>query len=558
MTDLLLRRPWDLFNVGLISTGFGVVLTLIPPRHEYPIIDDWIYAGSVRDVLATGRFTMPDWAQANLVGLTYWGALWAKLLGFSFTTLTISTLFLGVVGLVAFYGLARSIGVRPAGALFATAMLGLNPLYLHLSYSFMTDVPFLALTFLSCVFYVRGLGDDARPSSLPWLVLAGAAAGWAFLMRQFAVLVPLAFLIHLAARCVAKRRWLVKEILVTALVPGLIVAVWYVWSRQFPQTWASASAGSRSAKFVLKGPWPRVFLLRSFVLLPLTALFTCSALPVKGRRWWLAPVCVVLILAGAHAIESTGEVWIAARHPPFTARLGPVNATLPNQAFSFGAEGNIVTVNALDFVVLGYVQQPVWTMEAWRGIFLLGAALAGGLLAAITWALLDWGRSRPFRRPPEPAAALYLLGGLIFVASVAFPGDLFDRYVLGFLPFLILFVARNSNAWSTLGWTYSVAGLAVVGMFTLLAKADHMEHMNARWTAARWMESRVGGVQVGFDWEHWGGTTSDAYRVGDAPRDGFRTEQTFSYLCRLCGRSPREVFAQSRSDAPPLLRDERR
>ena len=172
--------------------------------------------------------------------------------------------------------------------------------------------------------------------------------------------------------------------------------------------------------------------------------------------------------------------------------------------------------------------------------------------------MLDWVGSHPHRRSQEPAAAIYLLGALIFVASVAFPGDLYDRYALGFLPFLILFVARNSNNWSRPGWMYSVAALALMAAFTLLAKADQMEHMTVRWEAARWMEGRVGGVQVGFDWEHWGGTRSDAYRVGDAPQEGFRTERTFSYRCRLCGSTTRRVYVQSRADAPPLPREGQR
>ena len=288
------------------------------------------------------------------------------------------------------------------------------------------------------------------------------------------------------------------------------------------------------------------------MILPLTALFVWSALTLKGRRWWLAPVFLVLVLVGMHAVESSGEIWIAARHAPFTVKLGPFAYTLPNQPFSFGAEGNIVTVNALDFLVLGYDQEPVWTMAAWRAIYVLGVALASVLLASITWTLLDWARSRPHQRRLPPAAPIYLVGAGIFVASVAFPGDFFDRYMLGFFPFLILFVARGSNGWRRLGWIYSVAALSSVAAFTLVAKADHMEHMTRRWEAARWMAQRVGRVQVGFDWEHWGGIGSDAYRVGDLPRAGFRTERTFSYRCRLCGFTTRSVYAQSRVDAPPL------
>src|SRR5690349_13678095 len=85
-------RRADLRNLVIIAGGFLLLVLLLPPQHEYAVIDDYLYAGSVRDMLNTGRFVMPDMSQANLVGQTLWGALWAGLFGFSFTTLTYSTL----------------------------------------------------------------------------------------------------------------------------------------------------------------------------------------------------------------------------------------------------------------------------------------------------------------------------------------------------------------------------------------------------------------------------------------------------------------------------------
>src|SRR5437867_6763506 len=147
----------DLRNLALVVAGFAAVLLLIPPQHEYPVIDDWIYARTVQHQLITGEFYIHPVSQASLVGLTLWGTAWAKLFGFSFSTLTCSTLVLALAALLAFYGIARQLGVPPPGALLGTALLGFNPIFLHLSYSFMTDVPFLSLVLLSCYCYIRGL-----------------------------------------------------------------------------------------------------------------------------------------------------------------------------------------------------------------------------------------------------------------------------------------------------------------------------------------------------------------------------------------------------------------
>src|SRR5439155_10891205 len=182
-------------NLAIVGVGWLLVLAALPPRHEYAVLDDWIYAGSVRTMLETGRFVMPDRSQAILVGQTVWGALWSALLGFSFTTLTWSTLVLSVVALFSFYGLCRVLGVRPAGALLGTALLGSNPLFLHLSYSFMTDVPCLALVLASCYCYARGVKTN-RPG---FLASGGIAAGWGFLIRQFAILVPSVFVLSLTS-----------------------------------------------------------------------------------------------------------------------------------------------------------------------------------------------------------------------------------------------------------------------------------------------------------------------------------------------------------------------
>ena len=174
------RTGADVRNLLLLAAGWAAFVLIISPQHEYPIIDDWIYAGSVRQMLDTGVFRMPDWSQTSLVGLTVWGTVWTRQFGFGFTVLTASTLFLAAIALFAFYALARTVDVSPGGALLGTALLGFNPLFVHLSYSFMTDVPFLALVLLACLCYVRG----CQTQGVAWLVLGSLFVAGAFLIRQ--------------------------------------------------------------------------------------------------------------------------------------------------------------------------------------------------------------------------------------------------------------------------------------------------------------------------------------------------------------------------------------
>ena len=172
----------------------------------------------MQDQVATGAFHMPDRSQANLLGLTLWGTLWVRLFGFSFSILTASTLVLAFACLVAFYCLARALDVPPSGALLGTALVGFNPLFLHLSYSFMTDMPFLALEIIACLCFVLGLKRHAWW----WLLLGGLAAGYAYLIRQFGVIPPACFVAYLALDGLVTRRWRWREMVEIVAIPAIV------------------------------------------------------------------------------------------------------------------------------------------------------------------------------------------------------------------------------------------------------------------------------------------------------------------------------------------------
>src|SRR5207244_3592624 len=162
-----------------------------------------------------------------------------------------------------------------------------------------------------------------------------------------------------------------------------------------------------SVQFLFKAPWPRVFLLRTFTILPLTALFAWTAQSLPRRRWRAVAIAGVVMTICVYAVDLPSRIWIAMYEPPFALRLGPLSV--------------------------------------------------------------------------DPRAAVYLLGFTTFVVSMAFPGDLFDRYVFAFLPFVILFAVRGSGEWRTPGWALSAAALVLVGAFSLIAQADNMDHASARW-----------------------------------------------------------------------------
>jgi hypothetical protein len=543
----------DLRNLMLIACGWIMVLLILPPQHEYPIIDDWIYAGSVRNLLDTGTFFMPQQSQANLIGLTYWGAGWSKLFGFSFTTLTYSTLFFSFVTLFLFYGIARLLGTPQWGALLGTALLAYNPIFVHLSYSFMTDVPFIALMLLACFCYILGLQGRARYSRL-WLLVGGLFTGWAFLIRQFGVVIPLAFALYLVLDMILTRRLRLRDLLGVTVLPFIIIAAWQYATRDVPTTQTSLAAASRAANFMFKETWPRVIVFRSFVLLPLIALFAWTAIKIRRARWWLIALSAVTVVVLLFTLDLPGEEWTQVGIPAYTAHIGPLDINFSSELFTFGLVGNIIRVTGIDF--FEYPHEAVLTPEFWHILWIAGLVLGVLLLASIGDNLLDWLRGLRRGHSLSPITALYFLGAGIFLISMAVLGDLFDRYIFTVLPFIILFVVRGCARWGRLAWTYSLVALALITTFTLLAKADNIDHDNVRWQAGYWMLQRTGAVHVGFDFNNWNGQmTSDNYAISDYPQPefGYRVEKAFPYFSRLGGFTTHYLYAQSSVNVPPLL-----
>src|SRR5215218_6973209 len=151
-------RPSSRGDRGALVGMTGVMLAmtwLASALVEVPLIDDWTYAWSVEHFLQTGELRMLEWSAHYPLAQILWGALFSRLLGFSFAVLRLSTLVLAWAGLLALYGTLRELGIRPLLASLGTLLLWCNPVFFVLSHSFMTDVPFVSLMNAELLGYVR-------------------------------------------------------------------------------------------------------------------------------------------------------------------------------------------------------------------------------------------------------------------------------------------------------------------------------------------------------------------------------------------------------------------
>lgn len=175
-------------SVVLLLAGFAALVAVLSPFHNTPVQDDWDYARTVQILLQTGSFQRSELAQASEVSSALWGAAFASVLGFSFDTLRLSTLVLSALALLLFFALLGELGFSGAGRNVAVAALLVCPLFLFLSFSFMTDVPALACLLAAFYCYVRAL----RRGDMRWALAGSVCAALAFLTRQLGLVSALA------------------------------------------------------------------------------------------------------------------------------------------------------------------------------------------------------------------------------------------------------------------------------------------------------------------------------------------------------------------------------
>ena len=146
----------------VILAVFVGMLMAVNHSGEFPLIDDWAYAHGVSDFLVDGVLKISDWVAMTQVAHLFAGVAWSMIFGYSLENLHEFTLLVSLIGaFVMYYGngfFTRSVSLR----LIGTFILVANPLWIYLSHTFMTDIPFTVL-FLGLVVLImegkRGRGE---------------------------------------------------------------------------------------------------------------------------------------------------------------------------------------------------------------------------------------------------------------------------------------------------------------------------------------------------------------------------------------------------------------
>lgn len=445
---------------------WAVALLLVPPSGEFPLNDDWIYSRAVLDWLHTGTYSGHPFSTATLVAQAGWGALFCGAFGFSFEVLRWSTLFLWAVAAVTTGQTARILGANRWAASLAGCLIIANPLALNLGYTFMTDVPFLALMALSAYGYVRALGA----SGVRWLLWGSCFGALAFLVRQFAPLLLLAFLLVCLPswRTARPRRewgrgagallgpWLIAGG-VHALLPRQADALGHIWIPEYlgETLWLQIYGG---AKFYS-------------VALMYLALFSAPLLVAAAWAWFredggcwkrrsVWTVVVGLVLGGV------AMAYVPRRMPYlgnilYDVGIGP--RTLRGAA-----------MEAADW------SPPMWGGSWWLLTLPAWAGAAWLLVSALVWLRGVAGGAWTTGHRRFVFLGLWALLTVVALYHPLLPVR-FDRYFLGALvPLLVVLACATPVPGKPLQFV-QVAGLLGLYLFSVAAQHDYLAWNQARW-----------------------------------------------------------------------------
>src|SRR5271170_2709303 len=174
------RAGWA--AAAVVVGWYLFALLILHPLTDAPVVDSWLYGSAVRRFLRTGEMRFAGFTQAMPIAQVFYGVGWAHVFGGNSVSLEFATVTLAVLCGVMFHALAIRCGAPRWQALAATGLLICNPCFLFLSFSFMTEVPFLAALLGSHLAFAHAEGE--RRISFLWL--SASLALIAFAVRPFA------------------------------------------------------------------------------------------------------------------------------------------------------------------------------------------------------------------------------------------------------------------------------------------------------------------------------------------------------------------------------------
>jgi Dolichyl-phosphate-mannose-protein mannosyltransferase len=395
------RRITGLVTSAALILWLCFVYLAAHPLTEAPVIDSWIYEHAVMHFNRTGRIQFAGFTEALPVAQVLYGVAWSRVLGETSRSLDISTALLGVGGGLLFYQLARKCGAEAWTATIAAALLICNPCYLFLSFSFMTEVPFLAVLLASYAAFAYA--SHRLQWRWLWLAAAGAAVGFAIRPFGAATIVGEASVLLIPRNDQSDAKSRTRIVAIVPFIAALMAcAGFWIWlTRLNPKPWMLEYHEYRLRTYFTMVPL-RSYLARGmlepaiYLGIVLSPLGVLHAIPCWRRS-------VVI----ATAILASSIIILRLDHEPVWNL---------EQATCFGGSYSALVLN-------GVPQHDFSAKLAWM-LFIVGGVGFAGICNACWEAIHNDNR----------AVLAMLFAGVIYWAAMPFLWFFADRYDLVLVP----------------------------------------------------------------------------------------------------------------------------
>lgn len=539
-----------------------LTVLLVPPRGDFPLNDDWIFATTVEGILETGSYTPNPYGDPTLIAQAYWGALFCKAFGYSYPMLRVSTLVLCLLGAWAAAHCARACGLPYGAALVSGGIFIANPFVLNLSYTFMTDVPFVALSTLSGLFFLRSIRNPG-PTKV-WL--GSSAAVIAFFIRQFGLIMPIAYAATIMVLVVRKRTSVTWQTALALLAPWAVAGVLFFMLPDIRGggglTWDWSELGRTTFQraHTVFGHLLIGAVYLSFLSLPLLAGRLVSLGSKGASLKWIAVGVGAAVLLCYEYVAFIPE-WH--RIP----RLG-------NLLYDLGVGPLLLRGSVAD----GEILAPLRIGWFW-------SVITAACLLSTTLFVLDNMPSlfQAFRRKsaeeesetdagPGQDVFLFVWGlGMLLVLIVPAIAIRFDRYfIIALVPWVLLGLRHARIGTQRRPTVAAAMTLALMYVLSVVCLQDYLAWNDARWKALDRLQSEYNAppeeIDGGYEFNglHTSGQfatdpgeerdfgpqgwwlVGDTYAVSLHPRDNFEeigTERYFSWL----GMQTREILLLQRT-----------
>jgi len=525
-------------KAAILALAFLAAAGLVGLSGDFPLNDDWQYAWPVQQLVENGELEMRGYFAPNIILQVGWGYLFCLLAGsFSFVWLRLSTLALALAGGWAMYKLGRRMGISPNITLLAAAVLLFNPLYFSLSFTFMTDVPFLAVVLLALLAFERHINGDAAG----WLLAACSLSIAAYLIRQPGIVLLPAFGLWRVWNRRGSRRSIGGALLLTALAAAVYIGYeklakpWLGISGNFVPVSSLYLGTILSAPLAYAGELLRKFLKTwiylGFFGLPLLP-FLWEAIRQQGLLRWRA---ALPLLAGNLALLA------------FLHHIDKIFPFGGNILYNFGL-GPELLADVYTFGLPNTPRLPEWIMYALNFISQLSAT-AMSWVGIRGWKQLSGHQQRFF--------GFLLLANLLYLPAMSIT-SFFDRYILPVIASTLLLLLPFARVPERL--LPALLPLLLMALFSLLATHDYLAWNRARHEAYHWLQEQGAGIQqtdAGFEYNgfynyhegrileagrsHWW-VTDDEWMIVFGAVPGYEQVKGFGYRRWLWGGKKDEVW----------------